>query len=241
MPLAPFVRGAFSRGRFLREAFLFSSTRSLSLSDFFGLLRPGRLGSLPLFPLLVRSAFDVGRSARLAFLIRSARCLRLGRVATPARFQDRNERTGQFLDVGLKSRRRNLDPLPPRQTLQAIRQFARLGHHPPIDKDGNDANVPLERSLNLDPDKIIRIVEATPIVFVCARNPVPSDDRHKRVASADAIREDVEPINTKIDVIDIKEDVFALQPLHHAIMDRTRGERRLFPPIANADFPSDSK
>ena len=111
-----------------------------------------------------------------------------------------NERTGQFLDVGLKSLRGNLDPLPPRQTLQAVGQFARLGHCRVVDKNGNDTNVAFERSLNLDPDKIIRIVETTPIVLVVAGSPVPSDDCDKRVTSADAISQDVEPINAKVDI-----------------------------------------
>src|SRR5271166_6628256 len=129
--------------------------------------------------------------------------------------------------------RGNLDPLPPRQTLQAVGQFARLGHCRAVDKNGNDTNVAFERSLNLDPDKIIRIVETTPIVG--AGSPVPSDDRDKRVTSADAISQNVEPINAKVDIVDIEEDVFAVQQLHYAIMDCARGERGLFSSIANED------
>jgi hypothetical protein len=129
----------------------------------------------------------------------------------------------------------NLGPLPARQTLQALRQFARLGHRRAINKDGNDANVALERSLNLDPDEIVRIVEPAQTVLVGAGNPVPSNDRDERITRADAIGQDIEPINSKVDVVDVEEDVFALKPLHHAVMDRTRGERGLFPPIADED------
>jgi hypothetical protein len=45
---------------------------------------------------------------------------RLGGVAPSSLVQDRTERDGQFLNVGLKSRGRDLGPLPPRQTLQAL-------------------------------------------------------------------------------------------------------------------------
>jgi hypothetical protein len=85
------------------------------------------IGLLPL-ALVLRDAFGFRLFQRAAFLLRFARRFGLGGVAPPSLVQDRNERTGQFLDVGLKSRDRNLGLLPPRETLQALGQFAGFGH-----------------------------------------------------------------------------------------------------------------
>jgi hypothetical protein len=180
-------------------------------------------GLLPL-ALVLRDAFRFCIFLRAEFLIRFGRRYGLGGVAPSALFQDRNERDGQFLDVGLKSRGRNLGPLPPRETLQALGQFARFGHGRAVDEDGDDANVSFERGLDLDPDEIIWIVETAPPLGISGGNPLPSNDRDQRVARAH-----------EIDVVDIEEDVFALKPLHNAIMNRARGECRRLPPIANED------
>jgi hypothetical protein len=158
---------------------------------------------------------------------------RFDRVARAALFQYRTERAGQFLDIGLKSRGRNLGPLPPRETLQALGQFARFGHGRAVDEDRDDVNIALERRFDLDPDEIVRIVEPAQTVLVGSRNPVFSNDRDKRVAGADPLAKDIKPINTKVDVVDIEKQVF--QSLGQAIADCARGERGLFPPIADED------
>ncbi|HEX9168755.1 MAG TPA: hypothetical protein VF886_07500, partial [Roseiarcus sp.] len=89
--------------------------------------------------------------------------------------------------------------------------------------------------LDLDPHEIIRIVEPTQTVLVGGGNPVPSNDRDKRVTRADPFSQHIEPINAEVDVVDIKEDVLTPQPLGQAIANRARGECGLFPPIANED------
>ena len=113
--------------------------------------------------------------------------------------------------------------MPARQTLQAVGGSLGLGHGRPVDKDRDDANATLERGLNLDPHEIVRIVEPRRPSF-SAGNPVPSNDRDKRVTRADAIGQDIEPINAKVDIVDVEEDIVPLQSLHHAIMDCARGE-----------------
>jgi hypothetical protein len=187
----------------------------------------------PAAAVLACNALDFGGFPHLALLFRSPRSFSLGGVAPSSLVQDRTERDRQFLDVGLKSRRRNLGPLPPRETLQALGQFARFGHGCAIDKDRNHANVAMKRRFDLDPDEIVGIVDPAQTVPVGAGNPVPSNDRDKRVTRANAFGQDAEPINAEVDVVDIEEDVFALQPLHETIVDCACGERGLFAPIAN--------
>jgi hypothetical protein len=184
---------------------------------------------------LARGAFSYRDFLGATLLLRLARRFGIGCVAPSSLVQDRAERMGQFLDVGLKSRGRDLGPLPPRETLQALGQFACLGHGGPVDKDWNDANVALKRRFDLDPDEIVRVVDPAQTVLVGAGNPVPSNDRDERVTRADPFSQDIEPINAEVDIVDVEEDAFPLQSLHHAIVDRTRGKRGLFPPIANKD------
>jgi len=80
-----------------------------------------------------------------------------------------------------------------------------LGNSCAVDKDWNDANVALKRRFDLDPDEIVRIVEPAQPVLVGGGNPVPSDDGNERVTSADAISQDIEPVNAKVDVVDVEE------------------------------------
>src|SRR5262249_40642266 len=72
-------------------------------------------------------------------------------------------------------------------------------------------------------------------VLVGAGNPIPSDHRDQRVAGTDPFGQYVEPINAEVDIVEIEEDVFALQALRHAVKDRACRQRGLFASIANED------
>src|ERR1700689_2330798 len=100
------------------------------------------------------------------------------------RLQDRSVRAGQALDVSFGGGGGNLDILPAREAPQALWQITGLRHQGAIDEDGDHANPALEGSLDLDSNKIIGIVDAPPIILVRG-NPISSDDRDERIASAD--------------------------------------------------------
>jgi hypothetical protein len=150
------------------------------------------------------------------------------------RLQDRTERPGQPVHVSFEAGMRNLDILPACEAPQALWQITGLRHQGAIDEDRDHANTALKRSLDLDSNKIIGVVDAPPIVLVRG-NPIPPDDRDERVASGDAFVQGIEPIDTGVDIVDIEKDVLAPHLLRDPIVNRARGESRLFASIANKD------
>jgi hypothetical protein len=128
----------------------------------------------------------------------------------------------------------NLDILPASEAPQALWQITGLRHQCAIDEDRDPANPALEGSLDLDSNKIVGIVDAPPIVLVRG-NPIPSDNRDERVASGDAFVQGIEPVDTEFNIVDIQKDVLAPHLLRNPIVNRARGERRLFAPITNED------
>ena len=93
---------------------------------------------------------------------------------------------------------------PRRVIASTLRQILAPWHGRAVDEEGNDANVALERRLDLDADEIVRIVDATPAVFVGARNPSLSDDSDEGVALADALGQNIEEIDAWRNIVDVK-------------------------------------
>jgi hypothetical protein len=80
--------------------------------------------------------------------------------------QDRSEHAGQSFDVSFEAGMGNLDILPASEAPQALWQITGLRHQGAIDEDRDHANPALEGGFDLDSNKIIRIVDAPPIVLV---------------------------------------------------------------------------
>ena len=91
----------------------------------------------------------------------------------------------------------------------------------------------LEGGLDFNSHKIPGVVEATVAVLASAGRPGLSNNRDQRVTGADAIRQNFNPINTKIDAVDIEKYTFRSQSLRQTISNYARWIRRVLPPIAD--------
>ena len=151
------------------------------------------------------------------------------------RLEDRTERAGQSFDVSFEAGVRNLDILPASEALKLSGKSLAFGIRAPSTRTGITRIATLEHSLDLDANKIIGIVNAPPPIILVRGNPISSDDRNERVASGDAFVQGVEPIHANFDTVDIEKDVFAPYLLRDPIVNRARGERRLFAPLTNED------
>ena len=139
------------------------------------------------------------------------------------------------LRVGIEAGQRNLDGLPAGEFLQAVRKLAGLRHRRPVDKDRNDRNVALQRRLDFDADEVVRVVEATTVLTVGARDPVLADDGQERVALADPVGKHVDEITPGRDRVDVEKDVLPSEAARQPIVDPPGVSARVFPSIADED------
>jgi hypothetical protein len=90
----------------------------------------------------------------------------------------------------------------------------------------DDRHIALKRTLNFEPYKII---------LAGAGNPVFSNDSDERIAGPDLFGENLEPVDAKVDIVDIKKDVLAPDLLSDAVVNRARSERGFLATIADED------
>jgi hypothetical protein len=67
---------------------------------------------------------------------------------------------------GVKAVRAELDSLTPCQRPQARRKVSGAGHAGPVHQNRNDTDTAVQRSLDLQADKVVRVVQAPPPVLV---------------------------------------------------------------------------
>jgi hypothetical protein len=137
----------------------------------------------------------------------------------------RNQLIGQSFGVGVEVIVRNFDSLAAREIFDRG-QLVSSRHFRAVDQDWDDRHIALKRTLNFEPYKII---------FVGAGDPVFSNDSDKRIAGADLFGKNLEPIEAKVDIVDIKKDVLAPDLLSNAVVNRARSERGFLPTIADED------
>ena len=125
--------------------------------------------------------------------------------------------------------------MPAGELLEALRQILGAGHSRAVDEDGNDADAPSERGLDLDAHEVARVVQATAIVRVGAREPMPADDGDKRVAPADALGKDIDEIEAGRDIVDVEEDALVSEPFSQAIVDSSREAAGVLAPVTDED------
>jgi hypothetical protein len=124
---------------------------------------------------------------------------------------DAHQRIGQSFDVGVEVIVRNFDSLATREFFDRVGQFVSLRHFRAVDQDWDDRHIALKCTLNFEPYKII---------LVGAGDPVFSNDSDKRIAGTDLFGKNLEPIDAKVDIVDIKKDVLAPDLLRDAVVNR---------------------
>jgi hypothetical protein len=129
----------------------------------------------------------------------------------------------------------NFDPLPASELLQAVRQILGPGHGRAVNEDWDDANVALERRLNLDAHKVMGMVQATLVPRVGARAPTRADYRDEGIASPDPLGEDINEIFSEFDIVDVEKNAFASKPFREAIINAACEAAGIVSPIADED------
>jgi hypothetical protein len=129
-------------------------------------------------------------------------------------------------EVSFRSTRPTLPP-PAGELLQAIGQVLGPGHGRAVDEDRDARMPPLERRLNLDAHKVMGILETTLVPSVGAGGPTRADHCDEGVALTDALRQDVNEIFSKFDVVDVEKKAFASQSSHEAVINAPREAARI--------------
>ena len=130
---------------------------------------------------------------------------------------------------------RNFNALQANQLLQTLRQVFGLRQARAVDENWNDANAAAKRGLDLDPNEVMLVVDASPFVPVNARNPLRANHRDERIANGDAFGQKFDKIDAGRNAVYVKENILATEPSGQPIIDAPRRPARVFPPVAYED------
>jgi hypothetical protein len=82
-----------------------------------------------------------------------------------------------------------------------------MRHLGPLDQDRDEADVAVQRRLDLEPHEILGIIEAPPPVLVGDREPLPADQCEEHVTASHRIGDHLDEVVARLDGVDVLEDL----------------------------------
>ena len=125
--------------------------------------------------------------------------------------------------------------LPAHQLDQAVRQLIGTRHPRPIHQDRDHPNLARQSSLDLQPNKIIGVVKATPPMRIGDRQPLVTDERHQHITGTDRSGDHLDEIITQLDRVDVLEDLPAAEAVCQPVVQPAGRVSGLLSPVAAED------
>jgi hypothetical protein len=137
--------------------------------------------------------------------------------------------------IKLKAGRAELQGLPAHQLDQAVRQLIGTRHPRPIHQDRDHPNLARQSRLDLQPNKIIGVVKATPPMRIGDRQPLVTDERHQHITGADRSGDHLDEVITQLDRVDVLEDLPAAEAVCQPVVQPAGRVSGLLAPVADED------
>jgi hypothetical protein len=119
------------------------------------------------------------------------------------------------------------------QTGQAVGQICPPRHDRALDQDRNDQHAAGKGGLDLQPDKVIWIIQSAVAPLIGCGQPARADDRQQYLAGRHCTADFLGEVNTRPDRIDIHEDLAVTEPIGQAVSQPAREISALLPAIAD--------
>jgi hypothetical protein len=117
----------------------------------------------------------------------------------------------QPLGIAMEPARAELKCLAAGQRGQACGQFVGTGHSGPFHQDGDNADITCQGRLDLDPDEVVGVVEASLSVPAGGREPPVADQRQQYLAGFDRGGDRLNDVVAQFNRVDVLEDLVSAE------------------------------
>ena len=123
------------------------------------------------------------------------------------------ERVQKKLDVASEPAVGQFNRIPSCQAGKAAGQFIKIRHPGTPDQGRNDSDIACQRGFDLEPHKVLRIVQTPAAGRRCVK-PVGTDESDEHVAVADGPADHLSVVGTRLDSVDVHEHCVAAESSH---------------------------
>ena len=168
----------------------------------------------------------------------TADCVTAGRIGAVHLFdQPALQGLHQPGDVVIEVRRRpHEDRIAGDQVTQRLGQFVRRGHLHVVEKHRDQRNVAVQGRLDLDADRVVRMVQPAPPLTVGHGEPGLADHGHQEVAGPDRVLQVLAEIDAIRNRIDIQKNFAIGELLSQPIVDHASGISAVVASVGDEDL-----
>jgi hypothetical protein len=141
----------------------------------------------------------------------------------------------QPVGVELEAARTEFQGLAAHQSGQTVRQLVGARHARAVDQNRDDADLTTQGSLDLQPDKILRVIDAPPAITVTDVEPLITDEREQDVARPDRSGYHLDEVVAQLDGVDVLEDLARTEAFGQPFIQPARWVCRLLPTVTDED------
>ncbi len=118
---------------------------------------------------------------------------------------------------------------------EGLGQIRGRGHAGAAHQHGDHADAPGQRCLQLHPDEVRRVVQATPAGPVDHGRPGRPDQRDHDIARVDRLLHDADEVGARLDGVDVHEQPAGPEPRGERLIEPAGMAGRILPPVADED------
>jgi hypothetical protein len=137
--------------------------------------------------------------------------------------------------VSVEARGAELEGLAARQPDEAGRQLFRGWHPCAANQDGDDPHVARQGRLDLQANKVVRVVEAPLPILVGDGQPSITDEDEQHVAGANGVGDHLGEVFTRLDRVHVFEDLVPAELRNKVVVEPAGGEVCFGSPVADED------
>jgi hypothetical protein len=108
----------------------------------------------------------------------------------------------------------DIEPIAQRKLFEVLRQFIRFRYLGALEQDWDHGDIALESGPDLDPDRILRVIQTAISSFITRIEPVGSDQRKQHLAFGDRISQGCGEIYPQWDRVHVHEEEIVPKLLH---------------------------